>query len=279
MFDVLTDDEIRAAAPSVFATKPAPGVSDRYAFIPSYPIVRQLRTMNIFPVKARESLKRAPEGRQFAYHELRFRKMASLTDRLESTYEDTRHLGTLVPEIVLRGSHDRTSAYAFSAGVERLVCFNGMTAMVEGFAFVIKHAGRHVPDQVHQAATAITGNFHRIGETADAWSKIEMSPEMRRRFGEAALKIRGSSLAVDPLVVTASHRSIDDPNTLWNVFNRAQENLTKGGLVGRNPHGHANSMRAIKSLVVDVELNKGLWTLAKDFADDLSPGRRSVVEV
>jgi hypothetical protein len=266
MLRPLSDDEIRHIAPSVFAIRPAPGVSDKYAFIPSYPIVRQLRTMNIFPVKVREAQKRGSSGRLFAYHEIRFRKLDT-----DNFAEQTKHLGMLIPEVILRGSHDRTSAYAFSAGIERLVCMNGMTAMVNGFAFVIRHVGKNVPDQVHEAATAITGNFHRIGEVAEAWSKIEMSPEMRRRFGEAALKVRGTSITVDPMVVTASHRQLDDPNTLWNVYNRAQENLTKGGMVGRNTHGHVNSMRAINSLMADVELNKGLWLLASEFAGGSSP--------
>lgn len=272
MFTALSDDQIRSVAPSVFAQQGAPTVSDRYAFIPSYPIVRQLRTMGIFPVKVREAIKKAPDGRAFAYHELRFRKAHD--DDL--TYA-TRHLGMLVPEVVLRNSHDRTSKAAFSAGIERLVCMNGMTAMVEGFAFVMRHVGNNTADQVHQAVTAITGNFHRITDTADAWAKIEMSPEMRRRFGTEALKVRGTSLLVDPSVVTASHRKEDDAPTLWNVFNSTQENLTKGGMQGRNPHGHVNSLRAIKSLVVDVEMNSKLWTLATSFANEIAPSGELVV--
>lgn len=262
MFNALSDDQIRSVAPSVFAIQAAGSVSDKYAFIPSYPIVRQLRTMGIFPVKVREAMKRAPDGRQYAYHEMRFRKNDGSDPMV------TKHLGMLVPEVVLRNSHDRTSKAAFSAGIERLVCMNGMTAMVQGFAFVLRHVGKNTPDQVHQAVTSITGNFHRITDTAEAWSKIEMSPELRRRFGVEALKIRGTSLDIDPMSITHARRVEDHEPTLWNIFNRTQENLTKGGFQGRNPHGHVNSLRAIQSLVVDVEVNSKLWTLAQSFATE-----------
>ena len=42
-FDGLSDDQIRAEAPSVFATHPSDKVSDRYAWLPSYQVVRAIR--------------------------------------------------------------------------------------------------------------------------------------------------------------------------------------------------------------------------------------------
>ena len=56
-FDGLSDDQIRSEAPSVFATHPSDKVSDKYAYLPSYHVVRAMRK------KLRRSIKEA-DGRR-----------------------------------------------------------------------------------------------------------------------------------------------------------------------------------------------------------------------
>lgn len=261
----LSDDQIRAAAPSVFATHPAPSVSDRYAYIPTYPALRQLRTMGLQPVMVREAVKRAPDGKQFALHEVRFRKVED-----QHWMHETRELGQLTPEVVLRNSHDRTSTMNFSAGLHRLVCLNGMTVMEAGSAFSVRHLGRNTSDQVHAAVTSIIGHFASSVETARLWSGIQMSAEMRRRFALGAIAIRGTSLQLEyPLDILRPKRTIDVGEDLWRVFNRAQENLTRGVRVDFANHGGSHRLQSVGSLTKDVELNRRLWSLASDFAREV----------
>jgi hypothetical protein len=56
-------------------------------------------------------------------------------------------------------------------------------------------------------------------------------------------------------------RRFDDRRPdLWSVFNRTQENLTKGGL-----HGSANGRRQtrpVQGIDSDIRLNRALWLLA-----------------
>ena len=49
---------------------------------------------------------------------------------------------------------------------------------------------------------------------------------------------------------------------LWSVFNRTQENLTKGGLSGRAANGRRQQTRPVQGIDTDIRLNRALWLLA-----------------
>jgi hypothetical protein len=111
----LSDDALRRFAPSVFAASPLPGVSERYAFVPTAQIVSRLRGAGWIPVTAFEQRVRLDERRGFQKHLLRFQRADMVPARGEYT-----------PELVLVNSHDRSSAYQLHAGLFRFVCGNGM---------------------------------------------------------------------------------------------------------------------------------------------------------
>jgi hypothetical protein len=71
-------------------------------------------------------------------------------------------------------------------------------------------------------------------------------------FARAALGLKYDDLD-KPAPITASqilmpHRSDDRRPDLWSVFNRTQENLTKGGLSGRNANGHCQRTRFTRNV-------------------------------
>jgi hypothetical protein len=70
----LADDQIRAVAPSVFAASQLPGVSGRYAFVPTAQIVSRLRESGWSPVQAREQVVRLDDRRGFQKRLLRFQR-------------------------------------------------------------------------------------------------------------------------------------------------------------------------------------------------------------
>lgn len=256
----LSDEDIRRIAPSVFATQPAPGVSAKYTYLPTYTVLRQLRLAGFQPVKVREGVKRAPEGRAFAVHELRFRK-----DGSEAFAEQTRELGMLIPEVILRNSHDRTSGFSLVAGIMRLICLNGATVEDTAFKVAVKHIGRSTA-QVLDGAQMISERGSAVIEKASAWSSIMLSDVERLAFAGQALELRGTSLDVEPQALLKPRRAFDEGHDLWRTFNVIQENLTRGGLPGRNAHGSYKAVAGIKSLVSDVSMNRKLWTAAEEFA-------------
>ena len=48
----LTDAQLRAAAPSIFAETPIDGVSDRYAFVPTHSVLETFRAAGYYPIMA-----------------------------------------------------------------------------------------------------------------------------------------------------------------------------------------------------------------------------------
>ncbi|OPY66766.1 MAG: hypothetical protein A4E63_02445 [Syntrophorhabdus sp. PtaU1.Bin050] len=106
----MTLDQVRVAAPSVFADHPWEGVSERYAFIPTGSVVESLIAEGWNITTARQQRVLLQDRKEFTRHMLRFRRDDALT----------LAVGDVFPEIVLSISHDRGSAYRMDAGLFRL---------------------------------------------------------------------------------------------------------------------------------------------------------------
>lgn len=257
----LNDDAIRAKAPSVFATHAAAGVSDKYAYLPTYQAVRDMRLMGLEVVSVREGFKRSVEGRNYAIHELRMRRPGDVSQG--------RELGDLFPEAILRNSHDRSSNYSLGAGIHRLVCKNGMTVADHAFTVNLRHIGRNQADKLHAGVQMIMGNLPKVLDIANEWNGIKLSSYQMFDFAKKATELRGTSIAIDPMQVLHRRRWNDEGDSLWSVFNRVQENFTKGGLRGRGTNGQRRAISGIRTLSADVDFNKKLWTAASELAAEV----------
>lgn len=267
----LSDEQLRTIAPSIFATHAAPTVSDRYLYLPSYTVVRQLRTAGLVPIVAREGRKKQPDGREYALHEVRFAPTGAPTAAPE--------LGDVRPEILLLNSHDRTSGMAFQAGMHRLICTNGMRVMEQDMGFKVRHSGKKGMDILMSGLTNLKHNLHRVFEVAGDWNKLQLTREQQLSFARQALEIRGTSLAISPDLVLTPRRWLDNRDDLWSVFNRVQENITKGGIVGRTKTNRATSLKAIGTLAADIDWNTKLWAAASELAAEVKPSSISMAEV
>ena len=73
-------------------------------------------------------------------------------------------------------------------------------------------------------------------------------------------ELRGEGF--EPFMVTQTRVRHDDRRDLWSVFNRTQENLTKGGLSARAANGRRQTTRPVQGIDQSVRLNRALWLLA-----------------
>src|SRR5258708_27075470 len=141
----LSDDRLRSLAPSVFAVSPLPGVSTRYAFVPTAQIVSRLRQSGWSPVEAFEQRIKFEGRRGFQKHLLRFQRRDVVPVK-----------GEFTPELVLVNSHDRSSAYQLHAGLFRFVCGNGMIVADTTFGRVsIRHSGFTPEDVIETSFTLL----------------------------------------------------------------------------------------------------------------------------
>lgn len=266
----MTDEQLRAAAPSIFAESPEEGVSDRYGFIPTGEVVAALRKEGFVPTYAAQCMvKDKLANKEYAKHMLRFTLASDLAKvgnvpsvvggEAHHFFEDTPEIA----QITVVNSHDRSSGYQLDAALWRLLCSNGL--MVGGSAFQSIHV-RHskgVVGRVIEGSYRIIDEMPQIFERVAEMKRIELNPTAQRAFAETAAAIRWSdAVPVDPQRLLNVRRDDDNLPDLWTTYNVVQENLMRGGVGGRAVTGRKLTTRAINSVTEDVRLNRALWVVA-----------------
>ncbi|MGQ5315342.1 DUF932 domain-containing protein [Xanthomonas arboricola pv. corylina] len=248
----LSDDQIRRVAPSIFADAPHESRSERYAYIPTAAVLAELRKEGFEPFMAAQTRVRHDDRRDYTKHMLRLRHASQIN-------------GAEANEIVLLNSHDGTSSYQMLAGMFRFVCSNGLVCGDTVADVRVPHKG-DVAGHVIEGAYEVLSGFDRVKESRDAMHAITLNDGESEVFARAALALKYDD-PDKPAPITESQilmpRRFDDRRPdLWSVFNRTQENLTKGGLSGRTANGRRQQTRAVQGIDSDIRLNRALWLLA-----------------
>ncbi|TES81902.1 DUF945 domain-containing protein [Burkholderia cepacia] len=250
----LSDDQIRRVAPSIFADGKHESRTERYTYIPTIDVLRGLRTEGFQPFMVCQTRVRDFGKREFTKHMLRLRHADRIT-------------GEEADEIVLLNSHDGTSSYQMLAGAFRFVCQNGMVAGENIADIRVPHKGNVVQNVINGAFDVLDG-FDLIREQKDGMRAVALDRDEQHAFARSALALRYDPTApeapapISESQLLAPRRFEDRRDDLWTVFNRVQENLTKGGLHGRSRSGRSMSTRPISGIDQNVKLNRALWMLA-----------------
>jgi hypothetical protein len=265
--EFLAYDQIERFAPTVFANERHETRSEKFQVIPTYQLLAGLQKEGFVPVKVQVGGSRDAEKRAFTKHLIRFRRQDDLTGAPK--------VGDSHPEVVLLNAHDGTSSYQLHAGLYRLVCLNGLTVSDANFGQVkVGHSGRGILDKVIEGTYRVLDDAVVALDHAQELQGTVLSQDERRIFGEAALRLRFDEETlprdVTGLEVTRARRDADTSNNLWLTFNKAQENLVRGGLHythrGENGRVTHRDTRPVQSADGDVKLNRALWHLTTEFA-------------
>lgn len=252
----IADDQLRAVAPSIFATEPHESRSTRYGYVPTIDVLGGLRREGFEVFFAAQSRTRDEGRREFTKHMLRLRHASQVA------------LGDEVPEIILINSHDGSTSYQMLAGMFRFVCCNGMV-IGSGIQEVrIQHTG-NIVGRVIEGAYTVVEDFARVQSSADTMKAIALNDGEQRAFGQAALVAKYGEQDAYPVTVdqVLQPRRLEDKGAdLWRTFNRAQENLVRGGLRSRSATGRRQRTRQVAGISQNVQLNRALWTLADELA-------------
>jgi hypothetical protein len=258
----LAEDQMLAAAPSIFAPGKHVSRSDRYTYIPTIEVLRGLRKEGFEPFMVAQGSSRVEGKAEFTKHMIRMRHAGQVQARPEAS------------EIILINSHDGASSYQMLAGMFRFVCCNGLVVgdIVEDIR--IPHRG-DVQGQVIDGAFRVLDEFETVEQHAEGMKALQLDVGERNAFATAALALRfGEGTVAEtgqtrPAPVTAQQlldaRRIEDAgHSLWSTFQRVQENVVRGGLPGRNAQGRRHHTRAVSSIDRGVSLNRALWMLAEE---------------
>jgi len=109
----LSDDQIRAVAPSIFGEDKHASRSERYSYIPTNAVLTELRKEGFQPFMICQTRVRQDDRRNFTKHMIRLRHASQIN-------------GAEANEVILLNSHDGTSSYQMLAGMFRFVCKNGL---------------------------------------------------------------------------------------------------------------------------------------------------------
>ena len=257
----LSDDQLRTAAPSIFATQPWHAMSDRYTFIPTSDVVAKLRNEGFQPVAAMQSSTRIDGKGDFTKHVIRFRDMR------QGDKPAVLGLGTVFSEVVLTNAHDGGAAYKIDAGLFRLICMNGMVVdQYTAAPIKVRHSGN--ADGVIDATFEVIEQFPKVLDSVERFSQLRLEAPAREAYAAAALTLKYDDVApITPAQVLRANRAEDSGNSLWNTYNTVQEHLTKGGDRGRAASGRRLRTRAVNGIAEDARLNKALWTLTAKMAE------------
>ena len=257
----LAEDQMRRAAPSIFATGKHVSRSDRYSYIPTSEVLRGLQREGFQPFMVAQSKSRIEGKTEFTKHLIRMRHVG-LSSAQKARPEAN--------EIILINSHDGASAYQFLAGQFRYVCQNGLVVGTVSSDIRIPHRG-DIQNEVIEGAFRVLEDFEAVDASADAMKELTLRLEEERAFATAALALRygertegmpPAPITVDQLI--EPRRPEDLGQTLWNSFQRIQENSLRGGQLGRSSQGRRMQTRPVSSIDRTVSLNRALWMLAEE---------------
>ena len=247
----------------VNAVSPISTVSGRYGFIPSNEVISAFDKEGWKLTQASAVKVRKPDRQGYQKHLLRF------------VHHSQAHVQTgHRMETVFINSHDKTSGVVLGSGVFRFVCSNGLMvadSTIQGFK--LYHTGLTM-DRVITCAHDLLQQQGKVAETIDRWKETKLDRDHSLELARAGLELRwGADPTKYPIsaeVLLTPRRQDDVEDTLWNVFNRVQENTINGGLLDRTrtrDNGRSFRLtRNIKSITANHDINIGLWDTANELA-------------
>lgn len=257
----LTDAQILKVAPAVFGREKYNKRKENYQLFNTYDIIQGMRKEGFEVAAAMQGGARAEASAPSATraHVIRFRAKDYFAGNLD--------VGDVVPEIVLLNSHDGSTQFDISAGLFRKVCTNGLMVQLAGNENMhekIRHMG-HTFDEVIEAATVISKQTEELKDNVLEMQSINLSPYQVRDFMHDSLELKyGEDWRTmnleNPEAILEARREDDLKNSLWNVFNRVQENLLKGGV-----RVNQRMLRPITNINEGARLNRGLWNIADSY--------------
>lgn len=266
----LSEDQMRRAAPSIFAVEAHASRSDRFAPIPTIEVLRALEKEGFSPVGVRQSGTRDATKYDFTKHMIRLRRLDD-----GARYQ----VGDTVCEIILKNANDGTSAYDLMAGLFRIRCLNSLVAQTATIDSVkVRHSGDAI-GKVIEGTYRVLNEAENVLAAPQDWSQIAMGAEARHALAEAAHVLRfgdadgKTETPIQPVQLLAPRRADDRANDLWTTLNVVQENCIRGGISARAPatidargrrqRGRMVTTREVKGIDQDVKLNKALWVLGE----------------
>lgn len=253
---MLTNDMLRNRVPAAFSDGHA--MTERYVQVPTHRVITSMADAGYHPVQAQQDNPRRRDPR-------------FVTHRVILRHEDNLSPDTgagEVPQIILVNSHNGRTKLRMYAGLYRFVCANGLVVGREHFRMEVAHMTGAVAAAL-EFAERITRQATDLAAVIERWSAIELSKQRANEMARHAAELRFGDTAAsyDVKDLLEARRTEDDGRSLWQVYNRLQENGAKGNVQGQSASGRRVRSRPLSAIHADMDFNTGLWNLAERYAE------------
>ena len=271
----LTDEQIQSKCPAAFLTEGTNGVSDKYVVARTIDVVHDLAKLGWYPVQAKQRKATKRSSGRFNFHLIAFQNPdVKIVKNIKNENGEEVETTDCFPQIILTNSMDGCCCFRFMVGLFRLVCSNGLVIATDKFSDMkIRH--------INYSCEDLRNLINKVVE--DLPGQVSIMNQMQQRIltkeeqKELVLKmyrIRQGKEETDETVVLdedaiddllEATRKEDEGDSLWLVFNRVQERLTKGLFSKTGKNGKAKKARAIKGFVRDLFFNTKIWAIAEAY--------------
>lgn len=237
--------------------------SDKYSFIPTTRVMAVLENEGWNPVSGL-SVKPRTKNPLYVRHAVEFEHPT-----LSALSNDERFRITVV------NSHDGSSSFRFYSGLMRIICSNGLVAGRSFETFRVRHVG-YTDSAVKEALNYTLEQAPKISSVVVAMKNTDLTMDVRCQFYDAIIRELELYSRLNPNYMADIYRQLecarrreDKGTDLWTVFNRVQEHVVRGGLIGISKDKHGNlvprRLRAIKAIKRQFDVNRKLWDTAESF--------------
>ena len=277
--EALTVAQLHNQAPAAFSTHPINGVTNKYHHVTTMDVIERFKCDGWLPVQAAQS---APNSKT------QFKKRQHQRHLIAFAREKDLNNPEGRPEIVLYNSSDRSSSLKLYNGFFRWICSNSLVAG-EGSQNKLMHVKSN-KQSFDDLLSSVIANTTQLSDRVINLRSKTIKYDDARELMKESLSLRWDSLEEafrgDTKGLTGtfwSHNTLLDTfrpirkgendlgsrtesKSLWEVFNRAQEIVLRGGvdvfsLTDRNPSGAWRQSRAIGDPKKALEYNLKLWDL------------------
>ena len=249
---VMSNEELFKAAPSIFADSPIESVSSQYHFIKTGDLLEIFRDSGYFPILGGESKSRTLEGQPYVRHIIQFRSLENLL-KVPSN--------GLYYDIVLKSSHNKTSAFTLELSCFRMVCSNTLTVSTDQLLHRrIIHKGFQ-SSKVTMAIEEMVNYIPTIEEEFEIMKNTTLSEVESLALSKAAINFRfdTSKHDINPKELLTINRPEDASPSAFNIYNRLQESIINGGIKLKNRLTQkVITSKAINAIDEKIRLNKQL---------------------
>jgi len=247
MIQTLTLNEAIEAVPSIGSTRAAEKTSGTYQFVSTRNILEQVQEFG-WQITGVSAQSRSPyaQHRVTLVHE---KDLAIAQDEGNQNQDG-------VLRIELFNSHNLTKRFMMALGYFRFACSNGLL-VATGPAEMIRTKHRF-SDQRMEAIMAqiesVSERFPRVLNTINDFKSRQLTEDEQRSFAEFAIKGRylyrqalpKTFTNIDAMsnLILNPRRVEDEGDSVWQVYNRVQENIVRGIEGTTRPmRGYSDSVR------------------------------------